>query len=133
MEGYLSLPSTPSGKVVFAGEVDDKQKKPLYENARAFLMPITRPEPFGLVMVEAMMSGTPVIAYDCGSTPEIVDNDKTGFIVKNLEEMVEAIGDVGRLSSSECRDVSVKRFSKGKMVDRYLEIYRDVIENSRKN
>ena len=98
LESYLNLPGESGGRVVYVGEVNDVQKKGLFSNARAFLMPIIRPEPFGLVMVEAMLSGTPVIAYRCGSVPEIVADGKTGYIVESVDEMKKAIEKVGNLS-----------------------------------
>ncbi|MFA4953113.1 MAG: glycosyltransferase family 4 protein [Candidatus Pacearchaeota archaeon] len=133
LESYLELPGESGGRVVYAGEVNDVQKKSLFSNARAFLMPITRPEPFGLVMVEAMLSGTPVIAYRCGSVPEIVADGKTGYIVENVDEMRKAIGEAGNLSSQECRDYAIKNFSKTRMAERYLEVYQELIDQKKFN
>lgn len=132
LEDYLSINDGIAGRrVVYVGEVNDLEKRPLYQKASAFLMPITRPEPFGLVMVEAMMSGTPVIAYKCGSTPEIVSHGKSGYIVEDVKEMGEAIHRIKNLNPEDCREYSVNKFSKEKMVENYINVYKEIIESSK--
>ena len=126
LNSYLSSPSSSKMRVFYTGPVNDKQKKPLYSNALAFIMPLGLEEPFGLVMVEAMMSGTPVIAYNKGSVPELV-TEKTGFIVNRLEEMVEAINSINTINPLECRKNAVEKFSLKRMVEDYIKVYEEVI------
>ncbi len=119
---YSALP--PGRKIVYAGTVDDSQKKPLYQRAKAFLMPVQWEEPFGLVMVEALASGTPVIGFNRGSVPEIVSKE-TGFVVDSLDELVEAIGKAGEISPERCRE-RASNFSSEVMSSKYLELYNAV-------
>ena len=127
LAAYLDLPKTFSPRVVYVGPVNDIQKAPLFSHATAFLMPIDWEEPFGLVMVESMMSGTPVLAYNKGSVPEVVVESKTGCIVINLEEMVNAVKDVSRFNRGEVRNVSVSKFGKSTMVNNYIQVYQDIL------
>lgn len=127
LNSYLSLPSSSKMRVVYTGSVNDEQKKPLYSNAMAFLMPLGLEEPFGLVMIEAMMSGTPVIAYNKGSVPELV-TDKTGFIVNGLEEMAEAINTINTINPVGCREIAVEKFSLKRMAENYIKVYEEVIK-----
>ena len=128
LAAYLSLPSH-SPKVVYVGPVNDKQKAPLYSHATAFLMPIEWEEPFGLVIVESMMSGTPVIAFNRGSIPEVVDDGLTGFIVNNIEEMVNAVENLKIFDRKRVKEISNNKFGKSKMVDNYIEVYQDIIDH----
>jgi len=124
---YLKLESN-SAKIVYVGSVNDEEKKLLYPYAKAFLMPIKWEEPFGLVMVEAMLSGTPVIAYRKGSVPEIVQEGKTGFIVEDFNSMVAAVGKTDRIDPENCRKLAIKNFGKQRMVDSYIEVYKDILQ-----
>jgi len=92
-------------------------------NALALLFPIDWPEPFGLVMIEAMACGTPVIAYDGGSVPEVMEDGVTGFIVSEADEAAEAVGRVRNLSRPRCREVFEKRFTAGRMANEYINLY----------
>src|SRR5213079_1252354 len=87
------------------------------------LFPIDWPEPFGLVMIEAMACGTPIIAYDRGSVPEVMENGVTGFIVSEIEQAVEAVGRVRDLSRVRCREVFKKRFTASRMASDYINVY----------
>ncbi len=111
----------------FVGQVDFKEKIKLFQNAKAFLFPIERREPFGLVMIEAMACGTPVIAYRRGSVPEIIKDKKTGFIVETKEEMVEAIKKIDTIKRKDCRAHVEQNFTLKQMVDKYEEIYKKLI------
>ncbi len=110
------------------GEVGDKEKQELLGGALGLLFPIDWPEPFGLAMVEAMACGTPVIAYKCGSVPEVVDEGITGFVVNSQEEAVEAVDKLPQLSRLECRRTFEKRFSVQRMTKDYLSIYKSLLE-----
>ena len=96
-------PLLSQGHVEFIGEIDDSQKPAFLSGAHALLFPIDWPEPFGLVMIEAMACGTPVIAFDRGSVPEVMDDGVTGFIVDNEDEAVAAIGRLGELDRAKVR------------------------------
>jgi glycosyltransferase involved in cell wall biosynthesis len=117
--------------IEYIGEINDQQKSDFLSGAIALLLPIDWPEPFGLVMIEAMACGTPVIAYNRGSVPEIVEDGLTGFIV---EDEISAVADVGRLS--ELNRVAIRkrfeeRFTARRMALDYMEAYRTLIERSR--
>jgi Glycosyl transferases group 1 len=110
--------------VEFLGEVGGRQKDELLGNALALLFPIDWPEPFGLVMIEAMACGTPVIAWRKGSVPEVMEDDVTGFVVDSVEEAVWAAGRVASLSRQACRSVFEERYDAVRMARDYLEVYR---------
>ena len=95
--------------------------------AKALLFPIERREPFGLVMIEAMACGTPVIAYRRGSVPEVVKDKKTGFIVETKQEMVESIKKIDTIKRKDCRVHVEQNFTLKQMVDKYEEIYKKLI------
>jgi glycosyltransferase involved in cell wall biosynthesis len=112
--------------VTFLGSIGMAEKVPLLRDARALLAPITWNEPFGLVLIEAMLSGCPVVAYGRGSVPELVDDGVTGFIVRNEAEMAAAIADGGpaaRVNRRRCRARAIERFSCRRMVDGYERLY----------
>jgi glycosyltransferase involved in cell wall biosynthesis len=114
-------------KVQLVGEVDDARKQPFLAEAAALLFPIDWPEPFGLVMIEAMACGTPVIAYRSGSVPEVVEHGVTGFIVDNEEQAVTAVGKLGRLERRRVRARFEERFSAKRMAREYEGKYREMI------
>jgi Glycosyl transferases group 1 len=113
--------------VQLVGEVDEVRKQPFLAEAAALLFPIDWPEPFGLVMIEAMACGTPVIAYRSGSVPEVVEDGVTGFIVENEEQAVRAVGDLGRLDRRKVRARFEERFSADRMAREYESAYRALI------
>jgi glycosyltransferase involved in cell wall biosynthesis len=109
------------------GEVGDGEKGEFLGRAMALLMPIEWPEPFGLVMIESMACGTPVIAFRRGSVPEIVEHGRTGFVVGSIEEAVKAVHRVQVLSRSRCRAAFEERFSATTMAERYVRVYQELI------
>jgi glycosyltransferase involved in cell wall biosynthesis len=111
------------------GEVGESDKEELLANAYALLFPIDWPEPFGLVMIEAMACGTPVIAYRCGSVPEIIDDGVTGFIVDDLDAAVEAVPKIQDLDRNLCRCRFEERFSATRMAQDYVAIYERLINS----
>jgi glycosyltransferase involved in cell wall biosynthesis len=113
--------------VEYVGEADAERKRDLYRRARAFLMPIRWPEPFGLVMVEAMACGTPVIAFPEGSVPEIVVDGESGFVVGDEEGMAAAIGRLGELDPARCRELTESRFGVAAVAERYEAVYRHAV------
>jgi glycosyltransferase involved in cell wall biosynthesis len=116
--------------VEFIGEVGDEAKDDFLGNAHALLFPIDWPEPFGLVMIESMACGTPVIAYRHGSVPEVIDDGLTGFVVDNEQAAVKAVERVAGLNRAECRRTFERRFSVGRMTDDYLASYRGLVERA---
>ncbi|RMF45160.1 MAG: glycosyltransferase, partial [Deltaproteobacteria bacterium] len=96
----------------------------------ALLFPIDWPEPFGLVMIEAMACGTPVIAWRRGSVPEVMENGVTGFVVESLDEAVQAVKRVDGLDRRTCRAVFERRFSSRRMAEDYLYLYRRLLGHS---
>jgi glycosyltransferase involved in cell wall biosynthesis len=107
----------------YVGEVGEREKDELLGNAYALLFPIDWPEPFGLVMIEAMACGTPVIAYDRGSVSEVLDDGVTGFIVDSVGGAVDAIERTQALDRRRCRQVFDERFSVARMAHGYLAVY----------
>jgi len=113
--------------IEFLGEVGGARKEELLGHARALLFPVDWPEPFGLVMIEAMACGTPVIAWPCGSVPEVVDDGVTGYLVGSVDEAAEAVRHVGDIDRRGIRAVFERRFSAPRMAQDYLAIYRRLI------
>jgi glycosyltransferase involved in cell wall biosynthesis len=114
--------------IEFIGEVNDAEKDALLGGAYAYLFPIDWPEPFGLTMIEAMATGTPVVAYRAGSVPEIIADGVTGFVCNTFTEMVEAVPRVRSLDRRACRAHVEKRFSAAAMADGYERAYRALLE-----
>jgi glycosyltransferase involved in cell wall biosynthesis len=111
-------------RVEFIGEIGGRDKDEFLGNARALLFPIDWAEPFGLVMIEALACGTPVIAWRNGSVPEVVTEGVTGFIVESIDEAVRAVERVSNLSRRACREEFEKRFDATEMAREYLGLYR---------
>jgi len=116
-------PQVDGKQVRLIGEVNDHAKQGFLAGAAALLFPIDWPEPFGLVMIEAMACGTPVIAFRSGSVPEVVDHGITGFVVSNEEEAIQAIGRLGELDRRRIRAQFEKRFTSRRMAEEYLNNY----------
>ncbi len=110
--------------VEFLGEIGEDDKPAFLGGARALLFPIDWPEPFGLVMIEAMACGTPVVARPCGSVPEVVVHGRTGFLASSLVEMAEAVNRIDEIDRAECRRHVEQRFSVARMAEDYERIYR---------
>jgi glycosyltransferase involved in cell wall biosynthesis len=116
--------------VEFVGEIGDGEKDEFLGNAYALLFPIDWPEPFGLVMIEAMACGTPVIAYRSGAVPEVMEQSHTGFVVEGLEDAVEAVRRVPELSRKRCREVFEQRFTATRMAHDYVQQFERLIARS---
>ncbi len=114
--------------VEYIGEVGGKDKDAFLGNARALLFPIDWPEPFGLVMIEAMACGTPVVAWRRGSVPEVIDDGVSGFIVDGVDEAVAAVGRAGSLSRARVRRTFEERFSVARMARDYAAIYQRLLD-----
>lgn len=109
--------------VEFRGEIDEIEKDEFLGNASALLFPIDWPEPFGLVMIEALACGTPVIAYRHGSVPEVLEDGRTGFLVDDLEEAVHLARTISEIDRRACRDYFEERFAVSRMATDYLDVY----------
>ena len=117
------------GKFIeFLGELNDQEKIELLKNASALLFPIEWEEPFGMVMMEAMACGTPVIGFNRGSVPEVVRHMTTGFVVDNADEMVEAVARIGEIDRRQCRKNAVDRFDAKAMVLAYERLYERILQ-----
>jgi glycosyltransferase involved in cell wall biosynthesis len=114
-------------QIIYIGEINSKHKKQWYLHARATLFPIQWGEPFGLVLVESMACGTPVIALDKGAVPEIIVDGTTGFVVDSAEAMIKAVGRIDRIDHVECRNHVRKHFSIKSMAFKYSELYHQII------
>jgi glycosyltransferase involved in cell wall biosynthesis len=117
--------------IVYHGEADHPTKVRLYGGARALLYPIQAPEPFGLVLAEAMACGTPVAALDRGAVREVVDDGITGIVFEDLEQMADGLADVFALDRRKVREHAVKRFGVARMVDEYVAVYQRLVEAHR--
>jgi glycosyltransferase involved in cell wall biosynthesis len=114
--------------IEFLGEIGEQEKVPFLSDAYALLFPIDWPEPFGLVMIEAMACGTPVIAYRRGSVPEVIEDGVTGYVVGSIDEAVSAVKRIGDLSRASCRRVFEERFTSRRMAEDYVKAYRSLID-----
>src|ERR1700757_1844489 len=121
-------PMLSYGDTEYIGEISDREKSEFLSGAIVLLVPIDWPEPFGLVLIEAMACGTPVIAFNRGSAPEIVENGLTGFIVERKEEAIAATDQLSRLSRGAIRRRFEERFTARRMAREYLNVYRRIIE-----
>jgi glycosyltransferase involved in cell wall biosynthesis len=121
-------PMIAEGGVEMIGEISDGEKPEFLSGAIGLLMPIDWPEPFGLVMIEAMACGTPVIAFDRGSVPEIIENGTTGFIVANEDEAVLAVSRLPGISRAMVRHRFAQRFTARRMAEDYVCVYRNLVE-----
>jgi glycosyltransferase involved in cell wall biosynthesis len=115
-------------QIIYIGEVDSTQKKLWYRHARATLFSIQWGEPFGLVLIESMASGTPVLAFNKGSVPEIVIHGKTGFVVDSIDDMTEAVRSIHLINPSDCRSHVNDNFSIASMARKYSELYQGIVD-----
>ena len=113
--------------IEYIGEIGQQAKDELIGGALALLFPIDWPEPFGLVMIEALACGTPVLAFRCGSVPEVITDGVTGFIVDDIEEAVKCVKKLGRVSRVKCRQEFETRFTDRRMAHDYIEVYEKVL------
>jgi glycosyltransferase involved in cell wall biosynthesis len=111
----------------YIGEIDETRKTEFLGNARALLFPINWPEPFGLVMIEAMACGTPVVAYRHGSVPEVMEDGVTGFVVSDLESAIDAVNRIGTLDRAGVRAIFDARFTVERMAQCYVAAYERLI------
>ncbi|MBK5215218.1 MAG: glycosyltransferase family 4 protein, partial [Candidatus Pacebacteria bacterium] len=133
-EGYWHEKIEPyinGNEVRYFGEVSLEDKIPLIQNAKAIIFPVLWQEPFGYVLIEAMSCGTPVVAFNNGSVPEIVRDGVTGFIVESEEEMVEAIKKIDTIDRKKVRNRAEQFFSLKTMISNYESVYKRVIQDTK--
>ena len=116
--------------IEFVGEIGEEDKGQFLGNASALLFPIDWPEPFGLVMIEALACGTPVIAFENGSVPEIIESGQSGYVVRDVNEAASAVGRISALRRWKCREAFEQRFSARRMASDYLDIYRRLVSST---
>jgi glycosyltransferase involved in cell wall biosynthesis len=114
-------------QTVYLGHAGPEKRKDLLGKAKALLHPINFNEPFGLSVAEAMLCGTPVIAFNKGAMPELIVHDKTGFLVNNIDEAVEAVSQIPQINRIECYEWANSKFSAEKMTEDYLKLYRQIL------
>jgi glycosyltransferase involved in cell wall biosynthesis len=127
---YALRPHLDHPLIEFLGEINETEKDDLLGNAYAYLFPIDWPEPFGVTMIEAMACGTPVVATNCGSVPEVVSDGITGFVCNSLREFMTAIEDAGSIDRRECRQHAEAQFSATRMAEGYEAVYRRLLGRS---
>ncbi len=116
--------------VRYVGEADYYVKRSLFAGAACVLYPVTWPEPFGLVMAEAMACGTPIVALRRGSVPELIGDGETGFVVESVEQMVGAVGRISQIDPAKCRARVARLFSATQMVEGYQRLYEQIVQRS---
>jgi len=121
-------PFIDGSQIKFVGSVNNEQRNELLGKAFGFIHSINFNEPFGLTVVEANACGTPVVAFNKGSMPEIISDGENGFLSDDISSAVEAIGNLKTISRHKCRSVVEERFSQDRMVENYLAVYRRIIE-----
>ena len=119
-----------NNNIKFLGPVNFEKKVKLYQKAKAFLFPVSWEEPFGLTMIEAMACGTPVIGFDRGAVSEVINGGKTGYVVKDVDEMVKKIKDLGNILRADCRNWVEKNFSLNRVVSDYESLYYSIYEQA---
>jgi glycosyltransferase involved in cell wall biosynthesis len=119
--------------VEYIGEIGEGQKSDFLGRARALLFPIDWPEPFGLVMIEALACGTPVVAFRGGSVPEVIEDGVTGFVVDDLKEAIARAREVDRIDRAACRSAFERRFTAARMASGYVQLYRKAIRSTARN
>lgn len=130
-EAYFETKVKPfidDDNVIYVGNSGPTERDRLLGEALALLHPISFDEPFGLSVTEAMFCGTPVIAYRRGSMPELINDKKTGFLVSSVEEAVSAIDCLSSIDRTQCRDWADSKFSKERMVEGYLKVYKEILD-----
>jgi glycosyltransferase involved in cell wall biosynthesis len=120
-------PFIDNEQVIYVGHAGPDKRKDLLGKAAALLHPINFNEPFGMSVAEAMLCGTPVIAFNKGSMPELIKDQETGFLVNNVDEAVDAVSKLSSINRENCRDWATAQFSSEKMVDDYYKLYQQIL------
>jgi glycosyltransferase involved in cell wall biosynthesis len=129
-EGYYKSkvePHIDNEQIIYVGHAGPDKRKELLGNAAALLHPISFNEPFGMSVAEAMLCGTPVIAFNRGSMPELINDKRTGFLVNTVDEAVDAVAQLSSINRNDCYDWALSNFSCDKMVDDYYRLYQEIL------
>jgi glycosyltransferase involved in cell wall biosynthesis len=128
-EGYFKTKVEPelNDQIQYIGQAGPERRNKLLGEAAALLHPINFNEPFGMSVAEAMLCGTPVIAFNKGSMPELILHEKTGFLVNTIDEAVEVVSGLKNIFRKDCRDWAASQFSSDKMVDDYYKLYQQIL------
>jgi glycosyltransferase involved in cell wall biosynthesis len=116
-----------SDRITWVGEVDEEERNRLMSRALCLLHPVTWREPFGLVIIEAMACGCPVVGFNRGSIPELIKTGETGYVVEDIEGMIDAVGNIAQIERSACRAHVLENFNVERMADGYEEIYQEIL------
>jgi glycosyltransferase involved in cell wall biosynthesis len=122
-------PHIDNDRVIYAGSVGPVERNRLLSNARALLHPIQFDEPFGLSVIESMACGTPVIAFDRGSMPELIENGKSGFLVNNVDEAIETVARIKEIDRAYCRHRVERHFTVNRMINEYIQVYEMILQD----
>ncbi len=122
-------PHLDDEQVIYLGNADPLLRNELLSKAKGLLHPISFDEPFGLSIVEAMMCGTPVVAFNRGSMAELIVDGRTGYLVNTISEAVEAVARLDQIESQVCRDHAVSKFGVDRMIEEYINVYAQILEN----
>jgi len=122
-------PHIDNDKVIYAGSVGPAERSRLLGKVCALLHPIQFDEPFGLSVIESMACGTPVIAFDRGSMPELIENGQSGFLVDNVDAAIEAVARIKEIDRAYCRRHVERHFTVGRMIDEYIQVYEMILQD----
>ena len=122
-------PHIDNDKVIYAGSVGPAERNRLLGKACALLHPIQFDEPFGLSVIESMACGTPVIAFDRGSMPELIENGRSGFLVNTVDEAIEAVARIKEIDRADCRRHVERHFTVDRMIDEYIQVYEMILQD----
>ena len=125
------VPHIDNDKVIYAGSVGPAERNRLLGKASALLHPIQFAEPFGLSVIESMACGTPVIAFNRGSMPELIENGKSGFLVNNVDEAIETVARIKEIDRTTCRRHVERHFTVDRMIDEYIQVYEMILDSER--
>ena len=125
------VPYIDNDKVIYTGSVGPVERNRLLGRACALLHPIEFDEPFGLSVIESMACGTPVIAFDRGSMPELIENGKSGFLVNNVAEAIEAFARIEEIDRANCRRHVERHFTVDRMINEYIQVYEMILDSER--
>lgn len=126
---HARIKSRLSDSIRWIGEITEKERNNLMSTALCMLHPVTWPEPFGLTLIEAMACGSPVIAFNKGSIPELISHGKTGFIVSNIKDMCSAVSRIDTINRQYCRERALTTYTAQRMADGYEEIYERILSD----
>jgi glycosyltransferase involved in cell wall biosynthesis len=124
-------PHIDNDRVIYAGSAEPAERNRLLGKACALLHPIQFDEPFGLSVIESMACGTPVIAFDRGSMPELIENGKSGFLVNNVDEAIETVARIKELDRATCRGYVERHFTVERMINEYIQVYEKILDAQR--